>query len=69
MMPMSVYESCFQLFVYYYVTDIHYLPYRVLVKVLHVKMAGNVSCHCTRKTALCATALKGSTEIIANKVK
>ena len=68
MMPMSVYESCFQLFVYYYVTDIHYLPYRVLVKVLHVKMAGNV-CHCTRKTALCATALKGSTESIVNKVK
>ena len=68
MMPMSVYESCFQLFVYYYVTDLHYLPYRVLVKVLHVKMAGNV-CHCTRKTASCATALKGSMEIIVNKVK
>ena len=38
------------------------------MKVLHVKMAGNV-CHCTRKTALCATALKGSMEIIMNKVK
>ena len=38
------------------------------MKVFHVKMAGNV-CHCTRKRALCATALKGSTEIIVNKVK